>query len=57
MILGAVFLGVKVIEYSDKIHHHLVPGPNFQFHGAVQPDRAALLLALLRDDRAARRRT
>jgi cytochrome c oxidase subunit III len=31
MFLGAVFLGVKVIEYSDKITHHLVPGPNFHF--------------------------
>jgi cytochrome c oxidase subunit 3 len=31
MFLGSVFLGVKVIEYSDKIHHHLVPGPNFHF--------------------------
>jgi cytochrome c oxidase subunit 3 len=29
MILGAVFLGVKVIEYSDKFEHHHVPGPNF----------------------------
>jgi cytochrome c oxidase subunit 3 len=31
MILGAVFLGVKVVEYADKINHHLVPGPHFQF--------------------------
>jgi cytochrome c oxidase subunit 3 len=31
MILGSVFLGVKVIEYSDKFAHHLVPGPHFQF--------------------------
>ena len=31
MILGAIFLGVKVIEYSDKFGHHLVPGPNFHF--------------------------
>ncbi len=31
MILGSVFLGVKVIEYSDKFTHHLVPGPHFQF--------------------------
>jgi cytochrome c oxidase subunit 3 len=31
MILGSVFLGVKVIEYADKFHHHLVPGPNFEF--------------------------
>jgi len=29
MILGTVFLGVKVIEYSDKFEHHHVPGPNF----------------------------
>jgi cytochrome c oxidase subunit III len=29
MILGAVFLGVKVIEYADKFEHHHVPGPHF----------------------------
>ena len=29
MILGAVFLGVKVIEYADKFEHRHVPGPNF----------------------------
>ncbi len=29
MILGAVFLGVKVIEYADKFEHHHVPGPSF----------------------------
>src|SRR4029453_9992380 len=29
MLLGCVFLGVKVIEYSDKFEHHHVPGPNF----------------------------
>jgi cytochrome c oxidase subunit III len=33
MILGATFLGVKVIEYSDKFKHHLVPGPHFQWPG------------------------
>ena len=31
MILGAIFLGVKVIEYADKFGHHLVPGSNFHF--------------------------
>jgi cytochrome c oxidase subunit 3 len=31
MILGSVFLGVKVVEYGDKFHHHLVPGPDFAF--------------------------
>jgi cytochrome c oxidase subunit III len=34
MGLGAVFLGVKVIEYWDKFTHHLVPGPNFKWEGA-----------------------
>ena len=33
MILGTAFLGVKVIEYTDKFTHHLVPGPNFQWPG------------------------
>jgi cytochrome c oxidase subunit 3 len=27
--LGGVFLGVKVVEYADKYHHHLVPGAGF----------------------------
>lgn len=31
MLLGAVFLGVKVVEYSAKFEHHLVPGENFHF--------------------------
>ena len=31
MILGTVFLGVKVIEYADKFEHHHVPGYNFQW--------------------------
>jgi cytochrome c oxidase subunit 3 len=29
MVLGCVFLGVKVIEYRDKFEHHHVPGANF----------------------------
>lgn len=29
MVLGTVFLGVKVIEYADKFAHHHVPGPDF----------------------------
>jgi cytochrome c oxidase subunit 3 len=29
IVLGAVFLGVKVIEYADKFEHHHVPGPSF----------------------------
>jgi cytochrome c oxidase subunit 3 len=34
MALGSVFLGIKVIEYSEKFAHHLVPGPHFAWHGA-----------------------
>ena len=33
--LGSVFLGVKVVEYADKFHHHLVPGAHFQFEGPL----------------------
>lgn len=37
-ILFAIgFLVVKYFEYSAKFHHHLVPGPNFQFHEAGIP--------------------
>lgn len=31
LVLGAIFLGVKAIEYSHKFHEHLVPGPHFHF--------------------------
>ncbi|HEY5725160.1 MAG TPA: cytochrome c oxidase subunit 3 family protein [Methylomirabilota bacterium] len=33
VVLGSIFLGVKVVEYGDKFEHHLVPGPHFQFAG------------------------
>ncbi len=29
MLLGGVFLGVKVVEYRQKFVHHEVPGPHF----------------------------
>jgi cytochrome c oxidase subunit 3 len=31
MALGATFLGIKAIEYTDKFHHQLVPGANFHY--------------------------
>ncbi len=34
IVFGAIFLGVKGIEYSHKFHEHLVPGPHFQIHDA-----------------------
>ena len=39
MLLGTVFLGVKVIEYADKFEHHHVPGPSFVW--AHAPEGAA----------------
>jgi cytochrome c oxidase subunit 3 len=41
MILGAVFLGVKVIEYADKFEHHHVPGPNFVWAAEHAPAEGA----------------
>jgi len=35
LVLGAVFLGVKVIEYSAKWEHHLVPGLRWNDLGAL----------------------
>jgi cytochrome c oxidase subunit 3 len=37
ILLGAVFLGVKVVEYAAKFEHHLVPGAHFRFPGAEAP--------------------
>lgn len=33
LFFGSVFLGVKVIEYSEKYEHHLIPGFHFDYHG------------------------
>ena len=41
MILGTVFLGVKVIEYTDKFEHHHVPGYNFQWASHEAPAAGA----------------
>ena len=34
ILLGGVFLGVKVIEYKAKFAHHLFPGPDFHWDGS-----------------------
>src|SRR5262245_18134729 len=31
ILLGSVFLGVKVVEYREKFEHHLVPGSEFRY--------------------------
>jgi len=33
MALGAVFLGIKAVEYYQKFAEHHVPGPGFDFEG------------------------
>jgi cytochrome c oxidase subunit 3 len=46
IILGLVFLGVKVIEYHDKFIHHLVPGASFHFEPAQLENSAEVFYAL-----------
>ncbi|WP_437224116.1 cytochrome c oxidase subunit 3 family protein [Planctomicrobium sp. SH661] len=31
ILLGAVFLGIKAVEYKEKFDHHHVPGANFKW--------------------------
>jgi cytochrome c oxidase subunit 3 len=45
MVLGATFLGIKAIEYTDKFRHNLVPGPNFQWTGK-HPQPAEIFYSL-----------
>jgi len=45
MVLGAVFLGVKGVEYHEKFVEHHVPGPGFHFEGTA-PERAQLFFSL-----------
>jgi len=33
MLLGAAFLGIKAVEYTEHIRHHLFPGPGFHYPG------------------------
>ena len=40
ILLGLTFLGVKVVEYSAKYEHHLIPGINWQWHGTEFRDTA-----------------
>jgi cytochrome c oxidase subunit 3 len=47
ILLGSVFLGVKVVEYTDKYEHHLIPGRNFSLQPideTVNPKNVELFL-------------
>jgi len=41
ILLGSIFLGVKVVEYKEKFDHHLVPGPKFHYVPHAEAARAA----------------
>ena len=45
MVLGAVFLGIKAIEYHHKFEANLVPGHSFSFPGP-KPQNAQLFFSL-----------
>jgi cytochrome c oxidase subunit 3 len=46
MVLGAMFLGVKVIEYRDKFIHHIVPGPYFDASAWQHPAGVEMFYSL-----------
>ncbi len=46
LFFGAVFLGVKYIEYSAKFEHHTVPGDNFEWHGYADPRHVELFYGI-----------
>jgi cytochrome c oxidase subunit III len=35
IVLGSLFLGLKMYEYAHEYHEHLVPGINFAFNGPL----------------------
>jgi cytochrome c oxidase subunit 3 len=37
IVLGFAFLGIKAVEYTDHIRHHLFPGPGFRYPGPDGP--------------------
>ncbi|HSL21994.1 MAG TPA: cytochrome c oxidase subunit 3 family protein [Vicinamibacterales bacterium] len=46
ILLGATFLGVKVVEYSDKFRDHLIPGHGFIWHGQADPRHVEIFYTL-----------
>jgi len=41
LVLGTIFLGVKVIEYKQKFDHHLIPGAGFDIRYHAEHPTAA----------------
>src|SRR5262245_59465411 len=46
MVLGAVFLGIKAVEYADKFTHHHVPGASFHFEEESLARHAQIFFSL-----------
>jgi cytochrome c oxidase subunit 3 len=46
MILGAVFLGIKAVEYYDKYTHHHIPGRTFAFEPVEHARHAQIFFSL-----------
>ena len=46
MLLGGVFLGIKAIEYTDHIRHHLFPGPGFHYPVPADARAAEIFFSL-----------
>ena len=46
MLLGGAFLGIKAVEYTDHIRHHLLPGPNFHYPVAADARPAEMFFSL-----------
>src|SRR5690606_38673808 len=46
ILLGGVFLGVKVVEYGHKFHEHHVPGPDFHWDGPEDAGRIQMFFSL-----------
>jgi cytochrome c oxidase subunit 3 len=46
MLLGGAFLGIKAIEYTDHIHHHLFPGPGFHYPVPADARAAEMFFSL-----------
>jgi cytochrome c oxidase subunit 3 len=46
MVLGAVFLGIKSVEYYHKFVEHHVPGPGFHFEPAEHARHAQIFFSL-----------
>ena len=46
MLLGGAFLGIKAVEYTDHIQHHLFPGPGFHYPPGGDARGASLFFSL-----------